>query len=343
MKAFLIKEPGKTCIEDILEPEPVEGEVVLRVRRVGLCGSDLNSYRGRNPLVQYPRIPGHELSATIVQTSPGVPSEFQPGINVTVYPYTQCGSCPSCRNQRPNACRSNQTLGVQRNGALTEYLAIHWQKLYPSNLLSLEQLALVEPLSVGFHAAARGRVSSGETVLVLGCGAIGLGAIAGVIFRKGSVIAADIDDRKLAIAAKVGAARTINSARESLHQQLLEWTRGDGPDVVIEAIGLPETFRSAVEEVAFTGRVVYIGYAKIPVEYETRLFVQKEIDILGSRNALHDFPDVIAMLENGSFPVNEVVTHTVDLFETGKALSAWDRTPSDVTKILINLDPVDSM
>lgn len=308
---------------------------MLRVQRVGLCGSDLNSFRGKNPLVSYPRIPGHEIAATIEEVGVKTPETFQPGMNVAVSPYTSCGTCSSCRRSRPNACRSNQTLGVQRDGALTEYIRVPWQKLYASTRLSWNELALVEPLTVGFHAVDRGRVTDLDTVAILGCGGIGLGAIAGAAFRNAVTIAVDVDDTKLGIARKAGAAHTINSKTESLHERLQELTDGNGPDVIIEAIGLPSTFRAAVEEVAFTGRVVYIGYAKEHVAYETRLFVQKELDILGSRNALNDFGSVIQMLENGAFPVEEAVTQIVPMSEVGEALQAWDENPAACTKIMV--------
>lgn len=338
MKAFFITAPGKTEIRQIGRPVPAGGEVLLRVRMVGLCGSDLNTFRGANPLVSYPRIPGHEIAATVEQAIGEAGERFRPGMNVTVSPYTSCGQCPSCRRGRPNACRSNQTLGVQRDGALAELIVAHWQKLVASTRLSLEALAIVEPLAVGFHAVERGRVAGGDTVAVIGCGAIGLGAIAGAAFAEARVIAIDVDQRKLDIAAKAGASETINSAAGSPHELLAALTGGDGPDVVIEAVGLPATFRAAVEEVAYAGRVVYIGYAKAPVEYDTKLFVQKELDILGSRNALGDFPRVIEMLEGGRFPLNDVISRIAPLKDAGEALADWSASPVAFTKILIDLD-----
>src|SRR4051794_13080838 len=178
MKAFFITGPGESKVGEIDVPKPGPGEVLLRTRIVGMCGSDLNTFRGSNPMVSYPRIPGHEIAATIEQAGARVPPEFQPGIDVTVSPYTSCGVCASCRRQRPNACQSNQTLGVQRDGAMTSYFVAPWRKLYLSHGLSLRELSVVEPLSVGFHAAARGRVTQLDSVLVLGCGTVGLGAIA---------------------------------------------------------------------------------------------------------------------------------------------------------------------
>ncbi len=206
--------------------------------------------------------------------------------------------------------------------------------LYTANL-SLKELALVEPLTVGAHAVARGRVAPSDTVAVFGCGGIGLGAIAASAFRGARTIAIDVDDRKLAIARRAGASELINTGRDNLHERLLAIT-GDGPDVVIEAIGLASTFRAAVEEVAFTGRVVYIGYAKEPVSYETRLFVQKELDILGSRNALpEDFAEVIRMLEAGKFPVEDAVSAIVPPEEAAAMLATWSASPEKFTKIMV--------
>jgi threonine dehydrogenase-like Zn-dependent dehydrogenase len=337
MKALVIRRPGEAAIEDIPEPPPQPGQVLLRVRMIGLCGSDLNSYRGKNPLVRFPRIPGHEIAATILEPQSSRP-ELKTGTNVTLSPYTNCGKCASCLRGRRNACQFNETLGVQRDGALLEQMWVPPEKLYPANL-SIKELCLVEPLTVGFHAVARGSVQPGDTVAVFGCGGVGLGAIAASRFAGACTIAVDLDDGKLEIAKSAGATHTVNAARESLHDRLLQLTDNRGPDVVIEAIGLPETFRAAVEEVAFTGRVVYIGYAKEPVAYETRLFVQKELDILGSRNALPaDFARVIAMLETGAFPVEQAVGTIVPLEQAPGILREWSEAPQRFTKIMVSLD-----
>ena len=333
MKALSLLGEGRVEITEIAEPTLNKGDLLLKVEMVGLCGSDLNSFRGRNPLITYPRVLGHEIAATVLEGNATVVA----GTHVTVSPYTGCGKCPSCRRGRENACRHNETFGVQRDGAITERLAVPAGKVYPSTL-PLKTLCLVEPLTVGFHAAARGRVTKDDVVAVFGCGGVGLGAIAGAAFRGARTIAIDLDDAKLATAAKAGATDLIHSKREDVRDSLRDITGGDGPDVMIEAIGLPETFRMAVEEVAFTGRVVYIGYAKEPVAYETKLFVQKELDILGSRNALpQDFLDVMAMLDAGRFPVAEAVTAIVTLDEAPSILSEWSANPAEFTKIMIQM------
>jgi threonine dehydrogenase-like Zn-dependent dehydrogenase len=173
---------------------------------------------------------------------------------------------------------------------------------------------------------------------VFGCGAIGIGVIAAAASFGATVIAIDVDDRKLQLVRQMGAAHTINSASRDLHRELQELTAGQGPGVLIEAVGLPQTFRAAVDEACFAGRVVYIGYAKKPVEYDTRHIVQRELDIIGSRNALaEDFRAVIAYLERGTFPVDEVVTHVVPFAQAGPALAAWSDNPAEVTKIHVEI------
>jgi threonine dehydrogenase-like Zn-dependent dehydrogenase len=323
---------------EIDKPVPGPEEVLLRTSLVGMCGTDLSTFRGRNPLVTYPRIPGHEIAARIVETGSAVPSRFEAGMDVTLSPYTNCGKCASCLRGRVNACRFNQTLGVQREGAMADYFVAHWSKLYVARDLTLAQLSLVEPLSVGFHAVARGRVASEDAVAVIGCGVVGLGAIAAARHRGAKVIAIDIDDRKLAVGREAGAGFTIDSRGSDVHAELLALTDGRGPDVIIEAVGTPATFRMAVEEVAFTGRVVYIGYAKEPVAYETRLFVMKELDILGSRNALDEFGTVIEALRGGHFPVSSIISRVVPLDEAGEALREWSDDPGAFVKIQVSLE-----
>jgi threonine dehydrogenase-like Zn-dependent dehydrogenase len=333
VKALSLLNAGEAKIVEMPLPAASAHNLLLKVEMVGLCGSDLNSFRGRNPLVSYPRVLGHEIAATVVEGT----TQLVPGTHVTVSPYTACGKCSSCRRGRENACRYNETFGVQRDGAITEYLSVPAAKVYPSTL-PLKSLCLVEPLTVGFHAAARGRVTKDDVVAVFGCGGIGLGAIAGAAFRGARTIAIDLDDAKLEVAKKAGATDLIHSGRENVAERLRALTNGDGPDVIIEAIGLTETFRMAVEEVAFTGRVVYIGYAKEPVAYETKLFVQKELDILGSRNALpEDFLSVMEMLSAGKFPVDEAVTAIVPLEQAPAILAEWSAHPAAFTKIMIQM------
>jgi threonine dehydrogenase-like Zn-dependent dehydrogenase len=222
---------------------------------------------------------------------------------------------------------------------LTEHIVVPWQKLFHAPGLDVSEYALVEPLAVGFHAVDRGRVQAGDTVLVLGAGMIGLGAIAGAgLARNARVIAADVDDRKLALARQAGATETINSRTESLHERLAQLTAGAGPDVIIEAVGLAETFLAAVSEVCYAGRVVYIGYAKEPVCYETKYFLLKELDILGSRGSTpQDFQAVIKLLQSGRYPSAATITRKVPFAQAAGAMALWDADPSAITKIQIEM------
>ena len=338
MKALFLTAIGQTEIREIEKPSIGSEEVLLKIGMVGFCGGDLNGFKGLFELQEYPNVLGHEVGGTIEAMGSQVPESFKIGNKVTVYPYLNCGKCISCRKGRRNACQDNKTMGVRRPGAMTRYIAIHWQDLFTSEKLSLKELALVEPLTVGFHAAARGRVSSQDRVAVIGCGIVGMGAIASAVNRGAEVIAIDIDDSKMDIAKKIGVAHTINTSREDLHEALMRITDGDGPDVIIEAVGNAVTYRAAVDEVAYTGRVVCIGYAKSAVEFNTGIFVRKEIEILGSRNCTDEFPEVIAYLEAGKFPVEDVISKTVSLDDAGAALADWAANAKGITKIMVDFD-----
>ena len=338
MRALFLTAIGQTEIREIDKPSIGPEEVLLKIGMVGFCGGDLNGFKGLFELQEYPNVLGHEVGGTIEAMGSKVPESFKLGNKVTVYPYLNCGKCISCRKGRRNACQDNKTMGVRRPGAMTRYIAIHWQDLFTSEKLSLKELALVEPLTVGFHAAARGRVSSQDRVAVIGCGIVGMGAIASAVNRGAEVIAIDIDDSKMDIAKKIGVAHTINTSREDLHEALMRITDGDGPDVIIEAVGNAMTYRAAVDEVAYTGRVVCIGYAKSAVEFNTGIFVRKEIEILGSRNCTDEFPEVIAYLEAGKFPVEDVISKTVSLDDAGAALADWAANAKGITKIMVDFD-----
>ncbi len=337
MKAISLPAPRQTTFVEIDPPTVGAQDVLIDVRYVGLCGTDLSTYRGLNPLVSYPRIPGHEISGVIVDVGERVPTSFKIGDRVMVSPYTECGLCPACRQGRVNTCQFNQTYGVQRDGVMTSQFAVHYNKVFVTNALSLEEAVLVEPLSVGYHAANRGRVSETDTVLVLGSGTIGIGVIAAAARKGATVIAVDIDDSKLALAQKFGAHQVVNSKRQDVLATVKELTSGEGASVAIEAIGLPVTFRQAVDAVCFGGRVVYIGYAKEEVSYNTAEFVRKELDILGSRNALRVFPSVIAMLQKHERPFHELISCTYPFAQAGIAFSDWDAAPSEYTKILVDV------
>lgn len=339
MLTIQITTAGKVEVTERQNPVPAADEVLIKVEYVGFCGSDLNTYLGRNLMAISPVIPGHEIGGVVEAIGSAVPEGLlEAGMTVTVNPYTSCGKCSSCRKGRPNACEYNETLGVQRNGAMSEYIAVPWTKVIPAKGLSARDCALIEPLSVGFHAVDRGAVKDIDTVMVIGCGMIGLGAIVRASMRGATVIAADLDDEKLALARELGATYTVNTAKGDVHEKLMECTDGLGPDVVVEAVGSPVTYVMAVDEVAFAGRVVCIGYSKSDVTFHTGLFVKKELDIRGSRNAMpSDFDAVIRYLRRGTCPMDKLISRIVKPEEAGAALKEWSENPGKVFRILAKL------
>lgn len=339
MKAVQITGPSEMRVIEMEKPVVAPGQILVKIEYVGFCGSDLNTYLGRNPMVKLPVVPGHEVGAVVEEIGEGVPEGlFAKGMSVTLNPYTNCGKCASCRNGRVNACEHNETLGVQRNGVMCEYAVMPWQKVIPAPSMSSRDCALIEPMSVGFHAVSRGQVVDNERVMVIGCGMIGMGAIVRASLRGATVIAVDLDDEKLELARKVGATYVINSKTENVHERMLQLTDGLGADVVIEAVGSPATYVMAVDEVGFTGRVVCIGYAKSPVEFQTKLFVQKELDIRGSRNALPvDFRAVINYLQTGVCPIDKLISRIAEPEEAAAAMADWAAAPGKVFRILVKL------
>ena len=336
MKAVQIIEPSQVKVVEIEKPHVSTGQVMVKIEYVGFCGSDLNTFLGRNPMVKLPVIPGHEVGAVIEAVGEGVPESLKPGMTVTLNPYTNCGTCASCRNGRVNACEHNETLGVQRNGVMAEYAVLPWQKIIPADGISARDCALIEPMSVGFHAVSRGAVQDGEYVMIIGCGMVGMGAVVRSALRGAIVIAVDVDDEKLALAKESGAAYTINSVSEDVHARMQEITSGYGADVVIEAVGNPITYVMAVNEVGFTGRVVCIGYAKSEVNFQTKLFVQKELDIRGSRNAMpSDFRGVISYLQAGRCPIEKFISRIITPQEAETTLNDWASAPGKVFRILV--------
>ena len=336
MKAVKIIKPGVVKLVELNKPKVSVEEILIKLKALGLCGSDLKTYQGQNQMVIYPRIPGHEIAGEIVQTGEEVPSEFQVGRLVTVSPYTSCGKCVACQQGRVNCCPYNQTLGVQRDGAAVEFITVPYSKVFLAGDLPEEQIACIEPLSVGWHATNRAQIRSEDIVLVFGCGMIGLGVIAASTYKGAKVIAVDVDDLKLKKAKALGAIYTVNSQKENLEKKIFHLTRGQGVNVVIEAVGLTETFKKAIDLVCFAGRVVYIGYAKALVEYDTNLFVKKELDIKGSRNALDsEIKEVIKMVASRKIKIENLITQNYLLENLEEAFRFWDKHTEKVTKIII--------
>ena len=337
MKQIRIPAQGQMVVEEAQKPQAGAGEVLLKIGYVGFCGSDLNTFLGRNLMAKEAVIPGHEIGATIEAVGADVPAFLTPGMVVTVNPYTNCGHCAACRSGHSNACEFNETLGVQRDGAMRDYIALPWQKVIPAAGIALRDCALIEPMSVGFHAVSRAQVTDSDTVLVFGCGMIGVGAIVRSSLRGATVIAVDLDNEKLALARRLGAAHTINSKEQDLHAELVRLTNNLGPTVVVEAVGSVPTYQAAIDEVAYSGRVVCIGYSKNDVTFHTGLFVKKELNIHGSRNAMPaDFEAVIRYLQRGTCPVDELISAVAKPEKALSAMQKWTEAPGKVFRILVD-------
>jgi len=338
MKSLVIDRVGHSEFREVPSREPGPGEVLVKVRHVGLCGSDLNTFSGLNPLVELPRIPGHEIGGTIAARGADVPAGYAIGKPVVVVPYTSCGSCASCRRGRVNACEFNRTLGVQQDGGLRDFIVLPRDRLILNEDLKPAHLALVEPLAVGFHAVARGRVTSEDTVLVLGGGMIGVGAVLGARARGARVLVSEVADSKHEILKELGVDAVLNPSRSDLVAEIGKLTDGKGVDVIIEAVGLPETFQAAVTLAPFSGRVVYVGYAKSPVSYETKFFNLKELDILGSRNATRtDFEAVIEFLREVPEVGDLVISKTFSWDDADQAFDYWTANRDRTFKVMIDL------
>lgn len=336
MKALQISDLQKIQVVELPKPEVKAGEVMLKLKYVGFCGSDLNTFLGRNAMAKENVIPGHEIGAEIVALGEGCPDNLKVGQVVTVNPYTNCGHCASCRNGRVNACQNNETLGVQRDGAMREFICLPWQKIIPVKGVSARDCALIEPMSVGFHAVDRGQVTDIDFVLVFGCGMVGLGAVVRAVQRGATVIAVDLSEEKLELAKKCGAAFGINSKTENVLERVQEITDGMGVDCVIEAVGSPITYQTAIDVVGFTGRVVCIGYSKSEVSFQTKYFVQKELDIRGSRNAMpNDFRAVMRFMAKTNMPMEPFISGIVKPEDAQKTMEQWAANPAQVFRILV--------
>ena len=336
-QAVVLEKPYAAGFTEKNIPVPGSGEILLQVKFVGLCGTDLSSYRGKMPLVSYPRVPGHETGAIILEKGDRVPDHFRIGDTVTINPYTSCGRCAACQQKRYYACQYNQTLGVQRDGTLQHFISVPHEKIIKSDQLDARTIALTEPLCVSMHAVERAGVKETDTVLVMGCGMIGTGVILDCLQKGAKVIALDTHVDKLTRVSAFGPVHTILADDEKEASQIAELTNEKGPDVVFEAAGSIATYEKALSFASYGGRIVTIGYASENIRWDSSLIVRKELNILGSRNALNEFPKVVEMLEKKSFDVDLLISGTYPFRDTPSAFAYWDQHPDKVMKLLIEL------
>ena len=329
MKAILCQEPFDLCLVDRPAPRPREGEVLVRIDRVGLCGTDYHIFSGRHPYLSYPRVIGHELAGRVESAPAG--SRFRPGQPVAINPYLSCGSCIGCRKGRPNACVNIQVLGVHTDGGMCEFVSVPEQAVLDATGLTPDQAAMIEFLAVGAHAVARGAVAPLSRVLVVGAGPIGIATALFARLEGAAVTLVDRRPARLAYAQEHLGFKDALPAGEGLLDSLAAKTDGEMFDVVFEATGSIESMGQSLAYVATGGTLVFVGVAPGEVRLSDPEFHKREATLLGSRNALaQDFERVIAAIKAGLIPTSALQTHSF----------AADELPTRLSELIQDADHV---
>lgn len=337
MKAIVIPQPNEIEIREVPMPQVKEGEALLKIEYVGICGADVASFTGNQPFTSYPRIPGHEFSASIVEI-PENDKGLKVGDVVTCNPYFNCGECYSCQRGFVNCCTDNQTMGVQRDGAFCEYIAMPVERIYPGMGLSAQELALIEPFSISQHAISRAEIKPTDDVLIIGAGPIGLFALLAARQKCKRVVVADILDNRLTLAKEYGADAVVNTKSQSLEEFTKEFTNGNGFDVCIEACGAPETFFGCIDNAAFAANVILIGNGKRETTFNHSILLKKELNVHGSRNAMKsDFIDNISLVADGKADVMKMVSGIYDMDKAIDAFRALANNDGTLAKLLIKI------
>lgn len=339
MKAICIEAPGQVVVKEVEKPVRKSGEALLKMLYGGICGSDLGSYRGANAYVSYPRVPGHELAAEIVEIDEN-DQGLKPGMIVTCNPYFNCGSCYSCKRGLVNACTDNQTMGVQREGGFAEYITMPIERIYDGKGLPAKVLALIEPFCISYHGISRANVQKGERVLVVGAGTIGVLAAVAAKAKGAEVTICDVAEDKLDYAYKTFQLdhKLLNSSPEAFEKGVAELTNGDGYDVTIEAVGLPNTFQNCIDAACFGARVVLIGVSKRNIDdFFFTIIQKKELNVYGSRNAMKkDFLELIDLVKAGGVDLEKIVTNTYKMDEAPKAFEEFAANAGKMLKVVID-------
>lgn len=340
MKTIILEKPGSFA--EIQRQAPSEKnlgsrEALVRVRRIGICGTDYHAFKGNQPFFTYPRVLGHELGVEVLAVG-GAVENVSPGQFCAVEPYLACGSCIACRNGKTNCCVNMQVLGVHRDGGLCEEMILPADKLHASSKLSLEQLALVETLGIGSHAVYRGSVSKTDTVLVIGAGPIGLSVIQFARLAGARTIVFDLNPDRLAFVKKsFGISETIGPG-EDAEKKISEMTNGELATVVFDASGHPASMEKSFHFVAHGGRLVFVGLHQGNVSFPDPLFHRREMTVLGSRNALpEDFKKIISGMEAGLIDTNPWITHRAGFSEMIPAFDSWLKPESRVIKAMVEV------
>jgi 2-desacetyl-2-hydroxyethyl bacteriochlorophyllide A dehydrogenase len=337
MKTLVCIKPGKFEFVENERPRLQKGHAIIKIRRIGICGTDLHAFEGTQPFFNYPRILGHELAGELIELddAPG----FRVGETVSFIPYFNCGSCVACRAGKPNCCTQMKVCGVHIDGGMTEYLSVPSYSLLHGDGLSFDELSLMEPLAIGAHGVRRARVMEEEYVLVIGAGPIGLGTMEFARIAGGNVIALDVNEQRLRFCENtLKVSHCINALAPDVMQQLMEITNGDMPTVVIDATGNLKAINNAFQYMAHGARYVLIGLQKENISFSHPEFHKREGTLMSSRNATReDFELVHHALKSEQVKPTTYITHRVSFDETIENFESWLNPANAVIKATVEL------
>ena len=338
MKTVVCTTPRHLTYQQAEKPALTAGNSILRIRRIGICGTDLHAFEGTQPFFSYPRILGHELAGELIDAD-GAP-DFSIGEAVTFIPYFNCGKCIACRSGKPNCCVHMRVCGVHQDGGMVEYLSVPSYALVHGEGLGYDELALVEPLAIGAHGVRQAKVLPGEVVLVIGAGPIGLGIMEFSRIAGATVIAVDINETRLAFCrTQLGVRHTINAQEPDVVYQLATLTNGDMPTVVIDATGSLRAINTAFSYLAHSGRYVLVGLQKGDISFNHPEFHKREATLMSSRNATRvDFEHVIASLKKGLISPTTYITHRVGFDQIQAEFAHWLDPANGVIKAMVQVN-----
>ncbi|MDQ0338039.1 L-gulonate 5-dehydrogenase [Caldalkalibacillus uzonensis] len=315
-----------------------ENEVLVKVKMVGICGSDMHIYHGSNPLATLPRVIGHEVTGEIVEVGKHV-SRCLVGDKVVIEPIITCGQCYACRKGRKNVCTNLEVLGVHRDGGMQEYLVIPEDLVYKVDQnMDWSTAVLVEPFTIGAQAVWRGNVQAGDVVLIMGAGPIGLCCLQMAKLRGAKCIVTDLRDERLEFAKMWGADYIINASRTNVINEVMSITGREGANVVIDAVCTPQTFENAVDLASVAGHIVILGFNTGFSKIVQLPITKKELTICGSRLQTNKFPEVIKLFQNQSLRVDGMVTHQFPVENIKQAIELIEGYPHQVRKVVISFD-----
>jgi 2-desacetyl-2-hydroxyethyl bacteriochlorophyllide A dehydrogenase len=336
MKSVVCTEPGQMRIQEVSLPQVKPDHVLVRIKRIGICGTDLHAFSGNQPFFQYPRVLGHELSG-YVESAPQK-SDLVVGDTVYIIPYMACGNCVACKQAKPNCCTHIQVLGVHVDGGMCEYLQVPEQYVIKANNIDLDELAIVECLAIGAHAVRRSQTGVGKNVLVVGAGPIGMGIIQ-LAKASGAVISVlDTNEDRLEFCKKQLGADFVIKVDNDVITQLSELTNGDFYDSVFDATGNPTAMQAGFQYVAHAGNYILVSVVKGKISFVDPEFHKREMTLMGSRNATReDFEQVVKGIQSGKIKAQTMITHRADLLDLPELIAQWSLPQSGVIKAVVEV------